>query len=427
MVHNPHMPNKLAPVLARIERLIRKASVSPEPLQTGPITEPMAMMSKRDVGSLTLVGVDAVEYFGCVDDLCAAVPHAEEFSRGAVSEFLQLCLLEAVGSNVSTSVIKANLSRLQAKLGQRGTSWTILLPIAGATLQGRSVDFGRAIFRSRSKHFQRRLQKACSPQRGTSGIRAFIASSVADGLRHQVFAEFRVSAYDQKAAVERAEKELALTLDVLNTFGDLLEQNFDLRPIVTEPGERDGSDATGFAITGSYGTPLSRRLGRRLAFDLTKLRKKGGLKQAISRASALLKDPSPGPMTQRVLTSLRLAGRASIATRYDESILLFVMALESLLLAPDRSSEMSYRLRVRASHLLSSPGRRALAAKEINALYGLRSAIAHTGTTAISLKDVKRARLVTKIALLEVLRGKHFMRVKNNSLDSWLDDRILGD
>jgi hypothetical protein len=104
---------------------------------------------------------------------------------------------------------------------------------------------------------------------------------------------------------------------------------------------------------------------------------------------------------------------------------LLSIALETLILGPEKESELTYRFRVRCAHLLSAKKleSREFVAKRVAELYGIRSGIVHKGVRDVPADELGSARLYAQRALLEIL---HTRRIKKGTdLEKWFNDQLL--
>lgn len=115
------------------------------------------------------------------------------------------------------------------------------------------------------------------------------------------------------------------------------------------------------------------------------------------------------------------------SSSYNGTLLLYTIALESLILSDGNAAELTYRLRVRVAHLL---GQDTTSRREVfglvKRLYEVRSKIVHTGRYQVTDADVSLVRQVTKAALIRICTGDEFQAMTDPThLAQWFDDRIL--
>ena len=188
-------------------------------------------------------------------------------------------------------------------------------------------------------------------------------------------AAIKVSAVDKESAERLAIQEIRATLDAIGYFGSLLVPSAEV-PSIDRGAERAGSPLLSIKVQqfGSWPMPKGRK-GPSIALD-SLYEQPAVRKLRISIVSNLLATQNPTQSEKRVLTALRWAGRAAGKARPAEQFLFYLIALESLLLPPQKDSELTYRLRLRAAHLLAREvKKREYIFKRIGQLYDARSAI----------------------------------------------------
>ena len=101
-------------------------------------------------------------------------------------------------------------------------------------------------------------------------------------------------------------------------------------------------------------------------------------------------------MQELVLTAVRWAGRATIEATREESLLLFAIALECLVL-PTRGAELTHRLSQRVAWILSGdPDQRRGLTKRVRELYEVRSRVVHDGHYEVTEFERNGIRAVAK-------------------------------
>ena len=148
----------------------------------------------------------------------------------------------------------------------------------------------------------------------------------------------------------------------------------------------------------------------------------------FTRASDILAKNRRSPLEERLLSGLQWAGRASVEERREEAFLLFVVSLESLLLNNKENEQITQRFALRGAHLL---GKDFFAKKQIRTelkkLYGLRSAIVHSGSTEVTDANRDLIRHFARAAIYTILMTQPFSGMsKEEELESWFEDQVLG-
>ena len=165
-------------------------------------------------------------------------------------------------------------------------------------------------------------------------------------------------------------------------------------------------------------------------FSIKKLRHDadGIVFTALNRVENLLRESTAkNPVEKLLLTSVCLAGKASVEKVRETSFLMFMIALESLIL-PKKNTELNYRLSQRVTWLLGrNLDERRNLKKLIKELYDTRSEIVHSGHYEISEEEYQKAYRIAKISILELLTNQDVKNLgKQNQLESWLEKLTLG-
>ncbi len=147
------------------------------------------------------------------------------------------------------------------------------------------------------------------------------------------------------------------------------------------------------------------------------------------RASQLLREGEPTGFSETLITAMQWAGRAAADQRQEEAFLLYVIALESLILGPKKNpKDVGHRLRLRIAHLLGETDeQRQEIITIVSDLYGLRSDIVHIGAIEVTDGDVGLARAITYRCIGSLLLNDPFSRmVAYKELDDWFGERLRG-
>ena len=118
---------------------------------------------------------------------------------------------------------------------------------------------------------------------------------------------------------------------------------------------------------------------------------------------------------------------ASVHPEREQAFLLFMIALESLVLAESDTGELGYRLRVRVSHLLGrNRGARERVSSTVKNLYDIRSKIVHRGSHEVTDGNLGEIRSITKNAILRLLLHRTICRYrKKKDLARWFENLVL--
>ena len=164
------------------------------------------------------------------------------------------------------------------------------------------------------------------------------------------------------------------------------------------------------------------------AFSMAQLRRRaeGEIGEAISRTEELLKKQKTSEVEDLLLRSVSLGGRAEVKGTQEESFLMFIIALECLIL-PKQDMELRYRLSQRAAWFLGdTPDKRKNIKKLIKKLYDIRSKIVHSGRYEVPEEEYHQAYKVAKISILKMLTNQDISGLSSlDELDGWFEKLTL--
>ena len=150
-------------------------------------------------------------------------------------------------------------------------------------------------------------------------------------------------------------------------------------------------------------------------------------RSGFDRVSALLCKENRNALEDRILASIQWAGRAAVDQRLDEAFLLFVVALESLLLRKDMLGELRFRFALYGSHLLVTTfSNRKPVFDDLTKAYDRRSQIVHSGSTQVAITELRRIHTYVRDSILAVLVNPLFRDMDEDQFDDWLKDCTLG-
>lgn len=238
-----------------------------------------------------------------------------------------------------------------------------------------------------------------------------------------------IEAGDSTAARELASVELETTISVLNFFAAVVFP-VDFLPMVCLPGELPPYK-TQTLILGDLPKPSYESKGttERLeaALDLNKFQEYEPIKKAMAKADAMLRNEGEAGYRERLLTAMKWAGKGAIAERREDVFLFYSIALEALLLGGARHEQLSFKLRLRAAHLLGlNQAGRTRVRDQVNWLYGMRSQIVHTGKAQIPKVDLSRLRMIIQSAIIHLLSDGQFDAIKTDkALEAWFEEALM--
>jgi hypothetical protein len=430
--------------LERLAQLIRALGVRSGP-QSGPASGTRSTVETLvldsvfffydDLGGMNLGGRDVEEYRGCVEALYAQVAGKEQVSRSAIETYVQRAVLTAIdpkGSRSETDFetrLGSVIEKLKDELKAKPILWEVHFQVEGLDTKALPVTFGGCEFYCVNDAYLAKLV-----QRTNSVIASLVEGPSREQAKRLNADEMRkldgrtgvstmVLAVDFRAAQAAAEKQVRLTVDMLNFYANLGNQ--PLTQLIFLDGVKPGV-AEGFMFSEappSMRTNLA-RVGPMVPFSFKAEFEAAGL----SRVSTLLLKPNRSVLEDKILSALQWAGRASVEQRKGEAFLLFAIALEALVMSGNDKAEITEKLAIRTAHLvIKNPKSRVQAYKDLKTLYGIRSKIVHSGSEDVTGDDLARIRFFVQRALLTVLCTAPFSKMADEAeFVAWVHNCMLG-
>lgn len=399
---------------------------------------PSRMFFREGLGGLNLDREESIKYERILETLSPDEGSPRTISRASVEALIQECVLTSLDfSNKQAGLsldqrIDASLKILRTKLESPLVDWEVWLPVARMKVSGAGFAFGKAFFCDKDHDLARQAQ---------SKVRSIIKSGLKPGEEAGIaefwpeeFSQFAlcrivVKAGDTTAAQELATVELETTASVLNFFASVVFP-VDFLPLVCLPGELLSYEMWTLVL-GDQPNPLCHsgasieRL--KAALDLKKFQEHEPIAKSMDKASAMLRDEGETGYRERLLTAMKWAGKGATAVRREDAFLFYSIALEALLLGGSHDEQLSYRVRLRAAHLLGlNQAGRTRVRDLVNDLYGMRSKIVHTGKTQIPKADLSRLRIITQSAIIHLLSDDQFAGVATDkALEAWFEESLM--
>jgi hypothetical protein len=423
-----NVSKRLLPVESFLAKLFNEATEDLDLWAAG------LVLSKEGFGSLLFNPMEAAEYRDVVSALMKTYASDQLLSRRAVEAELRDAIFSAFGGPQAKkdgfkSRLVTALGKLDSGLTRDPTSYSVFVPVAGASLDGLPFTFGKIRLVRFNDSQLRKFRSATRAHKiGEAELRrrlTVISQLRSRELWDQPCAVVQVKARDSNAAYEIARREAQDALDALNFFADLTAYQHgrlylpgvrDSRPIVTPV----------LAETGSWTLPHT-RAGPIAFYDFDKLRQATELAPVVRRVHRIARSEGIHEVEDVLLTAVRWAGRAAIEVRKEHEFLLYAIALESAVLPGGNTEQLSYRLRLRVAHLLGRrPEKRKDLVRQVRDLYKIRSKIVHSGWYQVSEEDLDRMRRTCKLVLLRLLTHKSIGQLKSLAeLEAWFEARVL--
>jgi len=312
-----------------------------------------SFVSQPDEGSLFLTEQEAGRYRDTVDELHRLLAPREDLSEATVDAALRSAIFETLDLQERcnadfASRLDAAIDKIAALASLPVADYDCLIEICGLETESRPARFGSVRFVHFSEHQLRKLRRRVRPgERGDAGRHRFVRETIAR-LREHCFGSVRVRARDARAAEALAKRRVRAAADCLNFFSDLVPFNHGW-VFLPGDGERRATISTVIRPDGSLWCRMFRTRPIGL-FSMAKLRASRHLRSTVKRVSGLLKRER-NAVEELLVTSVQIAGQATVATRAEDAFLLYTMALESLIL-PKANMELRHRLAQRVARLL---------------------------------------------------------------------------
>jgi len=386
------------------------------------------------LGSLHLNYEGASRYRECLRNLVENSVKDDDLSLKTVEGLFQEALLEAFYLEESSASIdlKINdiLEGLKQKLTAKRIPYCCYIPVCGINSEGLPLSMGKikiAVFDDLLVDtFEARIVKH-SIQREFKWIKT--KEKIDSSFYKKIVGIVTVEAKDYNAAEVIAIKNLREVLDILNFFSMLVPYNpdawtylsGDLEPYFFESIILNEDDTASFNI-------MSKRIGPLQEINVLRIiesSKKDNI--GFDYVINLLTKNNLNKFQQSLLTAIQWAGRAVVANRREEAFLLYAIALESIILVDSPNSELSYRLRLRISHLITSNLKnRNEVANTVKELYNLRSKIVHDGKYEISSLELDTIKYISISCIKRLCVDPLFRNMASpKDFADWLEDRIL--
>lgn len=390
----------------------------------------LRVLSKRNEGSLFLDRSESAQFDEAVAALRKTFGKKPDISQKTVEQYLRDALFGALDLQKRSQApfedrLALAIDELKASLAKLPVDYKCYLPLAGCDASGLPWTFGAVRLVVFNETQVKHIVAAAGRTRNDASVLGVLEGVQRAASWNQPVAIVTVPARDDDAARDLATKRVQQTVDCMNFFVDLIPYNHGW---VYLPGE--AASVLGVSpVTGTDGSvsALFQWQGPLRPFSVQSLKTTASLRPALSRVHRMLREQPGSKLDQSVLASVQWAGRASAEQKKEEAFILFAIALETLVLPDSSTQELTYRLRVRAAHLL---GHDANARKEISQLighlYNVRSRIVHSGFYEVTDEDLGRLKAIVIRCVLRTLLHRRIRQLKTpEELASWFDYRVL--
>lgn len=371
----------------------------------------------REDLSVLLSGADAQSYVRCLRDLYTAVAPREMFSRSTVDHLANTAFSRIIresrslpkGSPEFQTLCQKEVKQLKSALEAEPHTWEVISRACGLDPTGLPITVGKVTFVLATPEVLDNLPEA-----------SFTKPATREHFAGSVVARIFVPAGDSDSATANATRILQETLDCINFFAATTgasSQGYI-------PGERETGSGLTILSGGGRFVHHAFLYGPAQLLPLTRLVGHSGLQ----RISKLLESDKLTKLQQRILRAFQWAGRAQVDSRREESFLLMAIALESLLLGNQTNENISYKVALRAAHLIGPRDisiRKSLC-RDVKDLYNRRSAIVHSGRVEVSDSELALLRHYLRAALFVAINNSPFAEMTaEEEFDAWFEERAL--
>lgn len=386
---------------------------------------------RRDEGTLFFSPPESIEYSQIVSRLVKGYAKSEDLSRRTIERHFQNAIFDAldVKSTRGGSFehrLKEAVQMLHTTLSEKPTSHLCYIPVGGFAPDSFPSQIGPLRFVILNQSHVRRLSRGATPNNQTdTDRRSALAHLKEPDFRNRQYGMVKVLARDFDAAMYLARRETRRVLDILNFFASLSPFIHGWAFLAGEaasvktaaPALRaDGLLSVRYGVAG----PLQ-------AFSLKVLKDTRPLRRGLRRALKLLRDRPRFELADVLLASIQWAGRAAVEPRREQAFVLYVVALETIILPASDQRELAYRLRIRTAQLLEvRPEQRDELCNTIKRLYEIRSKIVHSGSYDVTDEDLAQLEVIVRRAILRIIHHRAICRFKRpKELDNWFERKVL--
>ena len=366
--------------------------------------------AQKDEGSMFLEPETLAEYRDVRQKLLEKFAPDEDLSESAIDSVLRTAVFEVVDipkrrdQNLSVRLDQA-LEILRTFLASPSEEYECWIEVGGLDVSSLSACFGGVRFVVFDADQIQNLKKTIHTKHviGQSEKLMFIDDLLADSLLGRPTAVSKVNARDAKAALSLAERKVRSIIECLNFFSDAIPGDHGSLFLPTNQESPSGVERLAVSDSGNMYHDYSdgRPIG---VFSIAEVRENAEEMApcAFDRVESLL-EKSRNDVDELLLTAVRWAGRATVATTREEAFLLFAIALECLVL-PTEKDELRYRLSQRVARLCGEDmDQRLELAKRTKKLYDVRSKIVHSGHYEVTEDERDEIRIAARVVILRLL------------------------
>ena len=361
-------------------------------------------------------------------DCGAPAPRSREAIDDMISEYILSALNFAGEPTVS---FEKHLSKLingfKRSLNSQLTQWEIVGFLERIKVPSTGFQFGKILFCDHKheaiKFYKDKTEKAQEESRKSKNP---VIVAFPNPIDQFTFFRIFVGAGDDDAALQIAQFELETTLDALNFFASFFYLK-DRLPALSEYQIHARQNALFSRKQNSEGFSIKfeNKFFHEI-FDALEISKDKDISLAFEKTNKLLLNSQNG-LKERFLSAIKWAGKGSITRNRENAFIFYAIALEALLLGQKHHEHLSYKLRLRAAHLLGlKNSARSKICNRVSQLYSLRSKIVHSGSNKLSQSDLDELRIITQSCIIRLLSDPIFGDFSTEEdLEKWFEEMII--
>ncbi|MEO5802764.1 MAG: hypothetical protein ABIR24_04480 [Verrucomicrobiota bacterium] len=367
-------------------------------------------------GGISLNKSQTSKYFEILDLLSTDDDGSpSHLSRAATDTMIQECMLNAVhdktkgiGSDLECR-IEVAINDLRKNLARPEKDWEVWQLVDHLTVSDEGFTFGNVFFCVGDHPAAQKLQPEVSKWKKS--------------ISKIVMGQISVRAVDFIAAKRRAKVEFQKTFDVLNFFAEIVSLP-DRLPVVSIHESWNRFEYLQFAIAADGHNPhVSQQFLRNCdAFDPLTFHcgHNPEILTAFRKASDLFSRKTK--YAERLVKSMKWAGKAAASETRENRYLLYFIALESLLFGKWESREFAKILSKRIFKILQiSQEDRSKGFEIIDRLHKLRCALVHSGKTEIPDVDLAFVREMTIECIIGLICDETIEHTPTDALEAWFN------
>jgi hypothetical protein len=382
-------------------------------------------------GEFYLNEEQAEVFFYILDALAPDDGSPPQTSRRAIDEMVSAFIVNALNfadeaSEPFVKYLPRTLDGFKRSLNSRLTQWEIVGFLERIKVPPEGFEFGKVFFCDHAhqaiRFYEQKITKAEEQRANNNPI---IAAFPKNANQYTFFRIF-IEAGDDDAARQIAQSELESTLDILNFFASFFYLK-DRLPALCEHHKHERKEAVFLRKKDSEGFNIQFANNfYHEVFDPLKISNDKEVSSAFKKTSELLCGQQNN-WSERLISAIKWAGKGSVTRNRENAFMFYSIALEALLLGQAHHEQLSYKLRLRAAHMLGlKNSSRAKIRNRVSQLYSIRSKIVHCGSNKLSQSDLEELRIVTQSCIVRLLSDPIFKDFsKEEDLENWFEEMVV--